>query len=276
MANDFKTAQPLEYFKHFLKENVRPDGRELLEFRKTLLNIGTVSTAYGSAVLKLGHTMVSCGITAELAEPSADHPNIGYFVPNVELPPLCSPEFRPGPPDEKAQILSQLVLDIVNNSGMLNLEDLCIEEKKLSWVIYADIVCMSHDGNLLDAVLTVLYAALQNAQLPLIQINEENKEAEHIPNSTFKLKLLSTPVSTTISLFDQNILFVDPSHDEEDLANGTITIVVGSNKELYSVYKPGGCAVNDEIIKKCMEAAFLRHSEVSRLLDEVHEDVIER
>jgi len=272
MANDFKTAQPLEYFKHFLKENIRPDGRDLLEFRKTLLNIGTISTSYGSAVLKLGHTMVSCGITAELAVPPADNPNIGYFVPNVELPPLCSPEFRPGPPDDKAQILSQLVLDIVKNSGMLNLEDLCIQENKLSWVIYADVLCMSHDGNLLDAVLTVLYAALQNVKLPLIQINKESSEPEHIPESTFKLNLQSRPVSTTIALFDQNILFVDPSHDEEDIACGTITIVVGDNKQLYSVYKPGGCAVDDKILKKCIEAAVMRHSEVSQLLEEVHEE----
>lgn len=35
------------------------------------------------------------------------------LVPNVELPALCSPEFRPGPPSEKAQVLSQFVLDTV-------------------------------------------------------------------------------------------------------------------------------------------------------------------
>jgi len=196
MADDFKTAQPLEYYKHFLKENIRPDGRRLMEFRKTLLNIGTVNTAYGSAILKLGHTMVSCGITAELAEPSAERPNIGYFVPNVDLPPLCSPEFRPGPPDEKAQVLSQVLLDMVTNSGMLNLEDLCIKEKKLCWVLYADIMCMSHDGNLLDAAMIALRAALQNTRLPRIQMDDESNEVEHIPDNWFPLKLSSTPVST--------------------------------------------------------------------------------
>lgn len=273
MADDFKTAQPLEYYKHFLKENIRPDGRGLMEFRKTLLNIGTINTAYGSAVLKLGHTMVACGITAELAEPSAESPNTGFFVPNVELPPLCSPEFRPGPPDDKAQVLSQLVLDTVTNSGLLNLEDLCIEEKKLSWVIYADITCMSHDGNLLDAVLTVLYAALRDTKLPSIVINEESKEVEHIPETTFKLKLSSRPVSTTIALFDESVLLVDPTHDEEDLAPGTITVVLGSEQELFSVYKPGGCPVDDKVLQKCVQAALVRHEEVTQLLDHVYEDV---
>jgi len=34
-------------------------------------------------------------------------------VPNVELSPLCSPQFRPGPPGELAQTLSQFVSNIV-------------------------------------------------------------------------------------------------------------------------------------------------------------------
>ena len=35
-------------------------------------------------------------------------------VPNVDLPPLCSSQFRPGPPSEQAQVLSQFVADIIS------------------------------------------------------------------------------------------------------------------------------------------------------------------
>jgi len=273
MASDFKTAQPLEYYKHFLKENIRPDGRALSEFRKTMLNIGTITTACGSAVLKLGNTMVVCGIKAELAEPTPENPNKGFFVPNVELPPLCSPEFRPGPPDEKAQVISQLAADVATNSGFVNLEELCIQENKLVWVIYADVMCMSHDGNLIDAVMTVIYAALQNAKFPLIRLNEDSEEIEHVPDSTFQLNLLTRPVSTTIAIFDNDVLLVDPSQEEETLSSGTITVVIGNDKQLYLLYKPGGKAVNDKTLQQCIEAAVTRHKEVSRLLDEVHEEV---
>ena len=38
---------------------------------------------------------------------------IQNLVPNVELPPLCSSEIFPGPPSEKAQVLSQQVLEYV-------------------------------------------------------------------------------------------------------------------------------------------------------------------
>jgi len=273
MADDYKIAQPLEYFKHFLKENIRPDGRQLTEFRRTVLNVGTVTTARGSAVLKLGHTMVVCGVTAELAEPTAEHPKRGYFVPNVELPPLCSLEFRPGPPDDKAQVLSQTVLDLVSSSNLLNLEELCIEEKKLVWVLYADIVCLSHDGNLMDAVTTVLYAALKNTKLPLITLNEETKQPEHHPHEHFHLNLLTKPVSTTIAIFDDDVLLVDPNHEEEDVSSGCMTIVCGDGKQLYAVHKHGGCAVNDLLLNTCMKHAMERHAQVSKLLDTVEEDV---
>jgi len=273
MADDYKIAQPLEYYKHFLKENIRPDGRQLTEFRRTVLNVGTVTTARGSAVLKLGHTMVVCGVTAELAEPTAEHPKRGYFVPNVELPPLCSLDFRPGPPDDKAQVLSQSVLDLCTSANLLNLEELCIEEKKYVWVLYADIVCLSHDGNLTDAINTVLYAALKNTKLPLITMNQETRQPEHQADEFFHLNLLTRPVSTTIALFDDDILLVDPSHEEEDVASGSMTIVCGSDKELYAVHKYGGCPIDDLLLNKCMKHALERHQQVTKLLDSLEEDV---
>lgn len=36
-----------------------------------------------------------------------------FSVPNVDLPPLCSSRFRPGPPGEQAQAASQFVADVI-------------------------------------------------------------------------------------------------------------------------------------------------------------------
>lgn len=35
------------------------------------------------------------------------------LVPNVDLPPLCSSRFRPGPPGEQAQAASQFIADVI-------------------------------------------------------------------------------------------------------------------------------------------------------------------
>ena len=59
-----RTLQPLEYYKTFLDRKTRPDGRSLLEFRETTLNVNSIGTADGSAIVKCGNTTIICGIKA--------------------------------------------------------------------------------------------------------------------------------------------------------------------------------------------------------------------
>ncbi|KAF7469894.1 Hypothetical predicted protein [Marmota monax] len=93
MAARFKTVEPMEYYRRFLKENCHIDGREFGKFRTTTVNIVPISTTDGSALVKLGNTTVVYGVKAEFAEPSTDAPNKGYVVSNVDLPTLCSSRF---------------------------------------------------------------------------------------------------------------------------------------------------------------------------------------
>nr|XP_020634806.1 exosome complex component RRP45B-like [Pogona vitticeps] len=85
-------------------------------------------------------------------------------VPNVDLPPLCSSRFRPGPPGEEAQAASQFIADVIENSQIVLKEDLCIVDGKIAWVLYCDIICLDYDGNLLDASLCAFLAALKNGK----------------------------------------------------------------------------------------------------------------
>lgn len=55
---------PIKYYRDFINLNVRPDGRELDQFRPVRININSIGTADGSAIVKLGHTTVVCGIKA--------------------------------------------------------------------------------------------------------------------------------------------------------------------------------------------------------------------
>jgi hypothetical protein len=40
---------------------------------------GSISTANGSALVRLGDTTVVCGVKAEIAEPDIDRPNDGFL-----------------------------------------------------------------------------------------------------------------------------------------------------------------------------------------------------
>nr|XP_055064049.1 exosome complex component RRP43 [Misgurnus anguillicaudatus] len=273
MAAGFKTAEPLEYHRSFLKENCRSDGRDLGEFRPTTLNINSINTADGSAMVKIGNTTVMCGIKAELAMPSSDSPNKGYIVPNVDLPPLCSSKFRPGPPGEQAQAASQFMADVIESSDLINMEDLCIEKGKLCWVLYCDIMCLDYDGNLLDSCIIALLAALKNAQLPEVTINKETDLAEVDIQTKKHLKINRHPVGSSFAVFDDTISIVDPTAEEENLSTALLTVVTDEEDRLCAVHKPGGTSLSAEKLQHCINRAVTRNKEIVKLLDKVTESV---
>jgi exosome complex component RRP43 len=158
----FKKIQPIEYQKRFMEKGIRPDGRTFQNFRKSQIITGSISKCQGSATVKVGDSIVVCGIKAEITEPAALTPRKGFFVPNVDIPPLASPLFRPGPPGEVTQSISQQIDELFMQVPILDLEQLCIEPNKAVWVLYADIVCLNYDGSVLDAALVALMAALMN------------------------------------------------------------------------------------------------------------------
>ncbi|PWA23139.1 hypothetical protein CCH79_00002315 [Gambusia affinis] len=301
MATGFKIAEPLEYHRSFLKENCRPDGRELSEFRTTTLNIGSISTADGSALVKIGNTTIICGIKAELANPTADAPGKGYIgkyhklscrtsllilltrflmtltcscsVPNVDLPPLCSSRFRPGPPGEQAQAASQFIADIIESSEVIKAEDLCVDRGKLCWVLYCDIMCLDYDGNILDACIIALLAALKNTQLPEVTVNKETCSPEVNLEKRQRLHIHKHPASASFCVFDDSILIVDPTAEEESLSTAHLTVVTDEEGRLCSVHKPGGTSLSGEKLQDCINRATARQREIHKLIDKVLDSV---
>ncbi|XP_053703288.1 exosome complex component RRP43 isoform X1 [Synchiropus splendidus] len=295
MAAGFKTAEPLEYHRTFLKENCRPDGRGLFEFRTTILNIGSISTADGSALVKVGNTTVICGIKAELSNPTAERPAQGFIVPNVDLPPLCSSQFRPGPPGEQAQAASQFMADIIESSEVILMEDLCIERGKLCWVLYCDLLCLDYDGNLLDACVIALLAALKNskplktqlsrkcvasqnvhfptARIPEVSVNKETSSPEVDSKKKRGLKIQRCPIATSFTVFDNSIVIADPTLEEECLSTAQLTVVTDEDDQLCSLHKPGGTSLSGQKLQECINAATTRHEEIQKLMDKVFNSV---
>lgn len=152
---------PVKYYRDYINYKVRPDCRTEDAFRPVIINVNSITTANGSAVAKVGNTTVVCGIKAELTEPKVAEPTKGFIVPNIELSPVCSPKYRPGAPTEEAQVYSQNLAEIIQNSKCINLNDLCIVKEKLVWCLFCDLVCLDHDGCVLDAAVIAFSAALK-------------------------------------------------------------------------------------------------------------------
>jgi exosome complex component RRP43 len=95
-ASTFKRLHPQAYFNRFLPHAFRPDGRPLDDdaraWRDVSINLGSISTASGSALVRVGETTVTCGVKAEIFEPSVYEPAAGCIGASVgALRPAAAP-----------------------------------------------------------------------------------------------------------------------------------------------------------------------------------------
>ncbi|XP_044729332.1 exosome complex component RRP43-like [Chrysoperla carnea] len=252
MSKQYKAINPVKYYKDYLSNNIRPDGRNFTKFRSIALNVDSISTADGSAIVKLGNTTVVCGIKAELCKPKAEEPDKGFLVPNVDLSPLSSSRFRPGPPSDQAQVFSRLVADIIIDTECIDLKKLCIHPDQLAWVLYCDIICLDYDGGVVDAAVIALVSALKTVKLPKVDFDEElfTVKCVDVENKEL-LEVHAVPVANTFVIFDDEQLIVDPTAEEEDLCNGSITVVIVDD-HVRSVHKPGGVPISNINIEACI------------------------
>jgi exosome complex component RRP43 len=246
---------------------VRPDGREFLEFRATIINKDSITRAEGSALVKIGNTTVICGIKAELAEPDNLDQNIGFLIPNIELSKLCSPKYRAIGVSVDSQVMSQTLFNIMVNSECLDPADLCIAKGKLVWVLYCDLVCLDDDGSVLDVAVLALSTALKSLKLPKVDYDVDTKVIKVDDTIKSPLKLKCLPVASTFILFEGNLL-ADPSADEENIADTTITVSTCDGKINY-LHQPGGNPLEPAKFDHLMKQALNREKYIKSLLNSI-------
>ncbi|CAG4940930.1 unnamed protein product [Colias eurytheme] len=272
MTDIYKLIHPNKYFDDYISRNVRPDGRKFDEQRSIKLNLNAIKTSEASAVVKCGNTTVICGITLELATPKAEEPDNGFLVTNVELLPLCSSKFRPGPPSDHAQVVSNTVNDILINSKCIDLKDLCIVSDKLAWVLYCDMVCLDNDGSVVDACITTLMASLKTLSLPAVNYDIETEDIKVDPSIRKPLKVTGLPVATSFAIYQtpqSNIVLTDPTAYEEEMCGGigANLIVCWNQGLLCGVQKFGGGNITTEKHKDMLKVAKERSKIIEKVID---------
>lgn len=236
-----------------LKSNRRRDGRTKDEFRDLKIELNVVKTALGSALVKLGDTQIIAGVKAQIATPYADSANKGSLMIGFETSPLSSPGYRLGPPQPESIELARMTDRIIRESKCIDLEKLCIIEGEKVWQIIIDLYTLDAGGNFYDVAAIAAYAALRNAKLHDIEIDEEGKV--QILETTKPLELNSFPISVTTYKIDDQLI-VDADLKEELIADARITFGT-TETHIVSGQKGGsaGFKSNDilEILKKSIQ-----------------------
>ncbi|GAW06938.1 ribosomal protein S5 domain 2-type protein [Lentinula edodes] len=253
-AATFQRLHPQIYLERFLEEKIRPDGRSIADdenedthaWRNVEVNVGSITTTSGSALVRLGNTTVVCGVKAEICEPELDNSDEGFLVPNVDLPALCSPKFKTGPPTEEAQVLSERLNEVLGN-GMIPLSSLCIYPGKSAWVLYVDATVINYDGNVFDAALLAMVCALKNVSLPHAEFNPElnrtictrPKSDSSKPARKLIIEEDLVPLSFSFGVFAGSYLLPDPTASEESLLDTTISIILNTRARILALSQLG-------------------------------------
>ncbi len=259
MPDDILVEIKKDYVLSKLRDGERIDGRRLDEIRPIEIQTGLIAKAEGSALVKLGNTMVVAGVKMQPGEPFPDAPDRGIIITNAELVPLASPTFEPGPPDENAIELARVVDRGIRHSEAVDLSKLCIEEGELVWIIFIDIWALDDDGNLMDASALAAIAALLNTNVPAerFEVGED-----------FPLPVRDLPVAITSLVFEDKIL-VDPCLDELSIGKNTITITTDQNDNIVSIQKSGPFLLSENTFDRLIDISIEKAKEVRELLRDV-------
>jgi exosome complex component RRP42 len=229
----------------------RLDGRGPDEYRPVHVEPGFVSTADGSALVRIGDTAVLSGIKLEPGKPFPDTPNAGVLTTNAELIPLSSPVFEPGPPQPGAIEVSRVVDRAIRAAEAIDLTRLCVTPGEKSWVCYVDIHVLDHGGNLIDAAMLAGVSALAHAIVPAQRFG--------IAESDYPLDLQHVPVECTFVRLGDTIV-VDPTFDEEQAAQGRLTVATDETGRVVAMQKGLVGAFSPDDVKETVRRA-LAHGE---------------
>jgi exosome complex RNA-binding protein Rrp42 (RNase PH superfamily) len=179
-----------------------------------------------------------------------------------------------------------------NVLGGVDLAGLCVEEGVLVWALKLTVYCVDHDGNLEDAMLLAATAALLDVRLPTVRMvddlpegdpdvrvygedGEDGEDGEEVgaaaaaaaaavtdervlavvsEERAVRLGIGDFCLSVSFAVFEDRLL-LDPSRDEEAVADARITLVLRSTGDLRAVHKPGGAPISPMVIGRSLQVA---------------------
>ena len=239
-----------------LKDGKRSDGRGPEDIRKISVETKVVESADGSAICRYGKTEVIVGVKIIPGTPFPDTPAKGVLTTGAELIPMAHPMFESGPPGEDAIELARVVDRGIRESGMVDVDKLCITAGEEVWMCFIDIYALNYDGNLFDAMSLATVAALRSAVIPA----EQYGKGKNTP-----LPVTCTPISVTAAKIG-NDLILDPNFDEEQISSARLTVTTDDDGNYRAMQKGGNGPITLDDLKKCLDMSRDKGKEIRKII----------
>ncbi|NPA22137.1 MAG: exosome complex protein Rrp42 [Candidatus Micrarchaeota archaeon] len=248
--------QKEEILKHLRKEGLRFDERAPYEYRPIRIEKNVIETAEGSALAKIGETVVIAGIKVEVGELfEKDKAN---FITSAELSPMASLGFEPGPPDERSIEIARVIDRGFRSAEVLALDKLVIEEG-IGYTIFLDLYILNHDGNMLDTGYLAGMAALTTLKIPKYEDGELIRD--EFLNENFLQNYVTSSTFATLEEFH----LLDPNESEENVSDAMLLLAV-DDEHIVSAQKMKEGSYKPEEILDLVDVTFKKRKDILKVL----------
>lgn len=243
MSSEIISVLKKDHIRSLLIEGRRSDGRGFEEMRPISVKTHVIDKAEGSAYVQYGDTKVLVGIKLQKGAPFSDSPGEGVIMTGMEMNPVASPEFEPGPPKEDAIEMARIVDRGIRESHAIDLEKLCVKHGEIVWMVFIDISVLNDAGNIVDASALGAMAALMTTVIPA---DDENGFA------ACPMPIRDTPVCVTVASVCGELI-LDPSLDEESVCDTKLSVITNRAGALSGMQKSGSGPLPVETVRRMVD-----------------------
>jgi len=252
-----------KFILNLLNNKKRVDNRDFIEYRKIKIKYGHIPNADGCAEVQLGNTIVIAGVKLDLTNPYPSEPDRGTLIVNAEFPPVASPDFEPGPPDENAIELARIIDRGLRKPEVVDFKKLCIVPGKKVYGLWIDIYALNHDGNLIDAAGIATMAALLTAKYTKVDVSPTGEIIR--TNERLPLEVINFPVYITHVKIGEHLI-IDPNLEEEMIADCKLTTIISNGNLIGGIQKSGSGALSIEDINQALENSLKIYPKIKEII----------
>ncbi|KAL0214907.1 hypothetical protein P9112_007091 [Eukaryota sp. TZLM1-RC] len=252
-----------EFIRESIASGIRPDFRPLSRIRDISFSLRETSCE-----TILGNTHVFTQISSEIVKPFPDRPQEGLVYFSTSYSPLAAPD----PASLDTSSINRSIERIFRETQCIESEALCITSGKAVWKISIDTTVLNDDGNAHDACVLCTSCLLSHSKLPVVFIDESGQSIVQPTDlqPPTALPLFHLPVSVTMAVVE-GMLVLDPTNEEEYIADSTLSVSVNKHSELVEL-SFSGLPIDKALLT---EGIGLAREQGLELLDRISKVVVE-
>ncbi|KAG2158010.1 ribosomal protein S5 domain 2-type protein [Suillus bovinus] len=231
-----------------LKQSLRLDGRDMLDFRTPTFTFGP---ELGWVECAMGKTRVIAQLDAKMVKPLPERPFEGIITIHSEISPMASSDYEPGRSSEEEVTLTRMLDKVLRRSDAIDKESLCVLAGQRVWQLRLTVHVLADAGNILDCSCLAGIVALKHFRKPEVEVIgdevivvriETALITHHLNAHPISLAIHHTPFCLTFAFFPDALTrpVVDPSLLEQRLSSGLMSIAMNAQREICVLHKAGG------------------------------------